>query len=356
MGHHTSMLVREITTHAGSRNGTAESYAPPAGNRATIGPSVPDRSPGDSLAELLIGRSLAMRRVRALVTRLAPADLPVVIHGPTGAGKELVARALHLDSGRTGAFVAVNIAAIADGMFEDALFGHVRGAFTGATGDVPGFLLEADSGTLFLDEIASLPVALQAKLLRAIETQAFRPVGGRRDRTSRFRVIAATNEDLSTLVAHGRFREDLLHRLQGALIDIPALGSRPEDIPMLARAFAGRFLPQRGVAAIGDHAVEALARRAWPGNVRELMQVVQCAAALAEGGMIDHRAVLEALALRTTGPAAARPQASKEGAQLLAALETVAWDVDAVATALGVHRATVYRRMRRFGISILHGR
>src|SRR4051812_29569272 len=154
---------------------------------------------------MLVGRSMAMRRLRATIERVATARIPVLIEGATGTGKELVASLLHQLSGRRGAYVAFNVCAIADSMFEDALFGHVRGAYTGASADAPGFLREAHAGTVFLDEIGGLPVALQAKLLRTIETGVLRPIGGSRDVASDFRVVAATNEGVGRLVAEDRF-------------------------------------------------------------------------------------------------------------------------------------------------------
>src|SRR6185436_15443756 len=185
----------------------------------------------------LLGESPVMCRVRALIAMVAPTRLPVLVHGATGTGKEIVAAAIHAESGRRGAFVAFNVCAIGDSMFEDALFGHVRGAYTGAVQDAQGFLREANSGTAFFDEISGLALPLQAKLLRAIELGVFRPIGARHDATSDFRVVAATNEHIHDLVANGRFRADLAHRLGGVVIDLPPLAERVEDIGLLARHF-----------------------------------------------------------------------------------------------------------------------
>lgn len=301
------------------------------------------------LGGTLVGDSPAMQRVRALVSRLARTEVPVVVQGPTGSGKELVAHALHVGSGRPGRLVAFNVCAIADGMFEDALFGHVRGAFTGAVGDSAGYLLEADCGSIFMDEIAGLPRHAQAKLLRAIETREFRPVGAQRDRSSQFRVIAATNENLNVCAAEGRFRTDFLHRLQGAVIQLPALDSRRGDISILAHHFLEETLTvpdARGF--ITDSAITTLRDRPWPGNVRELRQVVQCALALASQSVVSRSIVLEALELRHVRDS---DPLSAEAQQLLAALDSSHGDVTFVAERLGVHRATVYRRLRRLGLT-----
>jgi DNA-binding NtrC family response regulator len=190
------------------------------------------------IADLLVGESAVMVRLRDLVLRLAPARLPVLVQGPTGAGKELVAQALHRASGRKGRCVAFNACAIPDAMFEDALFGHVRGAFSGASHDHTGYLGEANGGTVFMDEIGSLGIDAQAKLLRAVETRVFRPVGARRDQESDFRLVTATNVRLGDLVGTGRFRPDLAHRISAAVITVPALAEHPEDIPALAEHFA----------------------------------------------------------------------------------------------------------------------
>src|SRR5512146_522674 len=181
----------------------------------------------------LIGDSKPMQRLRALIARVAPTKVPVLIEGETGTGKELVAASLHKQSRRDGAFVAFNVCALSDSMFEDALFGHAKGAFTGAVGESLGFLREANGGTAFLDEISGLPLAQQAKLLRALETGVVRPIGSARDAITDFRLIAATNERVDDLVDQGRFRPDLAHRLRGLVLTLPTLAERVDDIPAL---------------------------------------------------------------------------------------------------------------------------
>jgi two-component system response regulator AtoC len=300
------------------------------------------------LEGMLIGESLAMCRLRSLIERIAPTHLPVLIEGPTGSGKELVAHATHVVSGRKGAFVPFNVCAIPDTMFEDALFGHVRGAFTGAVYDSPGFLTQANDGTAFFDEVSGLPPAAQAKLLRAIETREFRPVGSRRDVRSNFRLVAATNVCLERLQQQSLFREDLRHRFGKIVLTVPALTERREDIARLAT----HFLATSGLARTTDISARALARLHdydWPGNVRELKAVVESAAILAPNGRIE----TEDIAPMLTAEAARRPvQLEFEIRRTIDVLREVRGDVTAAAQSLGVNKTTVYRRLRRARIGI----
>lgn len=293
-------------------------------------------------AASIIGESPAVRGLRALIAVAAPSRLPVLIQGPTGAGKELVAAALHSESGRGGRFVAFNVCAIGDSMFEDALFGHVRGAFTGALSDSPGLLREADRGTVFFDEISGLHGSLQAKMLRAIETQEFRPVGAGRDVRSAFRFIAATNEPLAHLVATGQFRSDLAHRIGAIVIHVPPLVQRLEDVAMLAN----HFLALSGAAhtVVDRDGVRALQGHTWPGNIRELRQVVEWAHVLGNG-RVSARAIELALAQRL--PDERHNDGAQEYVELRSLLDVHGWDTESAARALGVHRATLYRRMKR---------
>jgi DNA-binding NtrC family response regulator len=317
-------------------------------------------------SQLLVGESPPMVRLRHLIATVAPTRIPVLIAGETGSGKELVAAALHAQSGRTGAFVAFNVCALGESMFEDSLFGHVRGAYTGAVGESLGFLREANGGSAFFDEISGLPLPLQAKLLRAIETGVFRPIGSSRDATSDFRTIAATNEQLDLLVEHGRFRADLAHRLSGIVIGVPSLAERVDDIPLLARYFAQRARDARGQreprvareVALTSRAERALQARAWPGNVRELRQVVDAA-------MVFARDVLDVDALDIAMEHRPRPDRAKgkstpdplavERRRMTELLDGVKWNTERLATELGVHRATVYRRAKRLGIRLPSG-
>jgi two-component system, NtrC family, response regulator HydG len=230
----------------------------------------------------LIGRSAAMRRLFTLIERVAPSDYTVLIEGETGTGKEVVARALHeLSPRRARPLVVLDCAAISSGLVESALFGHVRGAFTGADRDRDGALARADGGTLFIDELNSMPADTQAKLLRAIETRRFLPVGGEHERAVDLRVVAAANVPLAGEVAAGRFRADLFYRLSVIRIELPPLRSRLEDVPALVQHFlraAGRE------TEVGGHNLDLLLGSAWPGNVRELRNTIERALALAGPG------------------------------------------------------------------------
>lgn len=301
---------------------------------------------------LLVGGSPLMSRVRELIARVAPTNLPVLIQGETGVGKELVAQAIHQASGRPGALVAFNVCALSDSMFEDALFGHVRGAFTGASGETRGYLGEAHRGTLFLDEICDLALGAQTKLLRAIETRRYRPVGGVADRESDFRVLAASNTPLDLLVESGRFRRDLGYRLRGIVLEIPPLRERIEDVPLLVAHFGATLFAMPSIR-VRSSAMARLQHHTWPGNVRELRQVVECALALSESAEIDDSHIRVALADAPVPHSAERESSVLDEftrRRLLELLDRHAWDTAAVARALGIDRTTVYRRMRRLRI------
>jgi DNA-binding NtrC family response regulator len=277
----------------------------------------------------------------------------VLIYGETGSGKELVAQAIHAVSRRDGEIVALNVCALADSMFEAALFGHVRGAFTGAVGDSLGFLAEANGGTLFLDEISGLPAVAQAKLLRAVETKQFRPIGARMDRRSDFRVIAASNENLQQLASAGRFRADLLQRLSGVCVRVPPLRARVEDLPALIAHFATACSKGTPASRFSAAAVERLQAHPWPGNVRELRHVVECALALSDTEVVSVREV-ECL-LGGGDAAVASHREAYEDRALLLALEEANWDVGEAARRLGIHRATIYRRLKRMPPAVKAG-
>lgn len=306
----------------------------------------------EELKRWLVGESARLQELRSLILRIAPSFLAVWVEGETGVGKEQVALALHAASGRTGRFVAVNVTALADTMFEDALFGHERGAFTGAVGERRGYLEEADGGTLFLDEIGGLSLSAQSKLLRAIETKTFRRVGGHTDRTSNFRVVVAANEPLGPLVATGRFRADLAFRLRGAFIQVPTLRARPDDIGVLANHFLSRGeTPDSGRLSVD--AMRWLRTQSWWGNVRELRQLLDCAQVMSSDGTVglhDLRVARSMVGLGTSLTSReARADSSARG-ELLAILVRHDWNTEAVARELRIDRTTVYRRMRRFGI------
>ena len=304
----------------------------------------------------MIGDSVVMCRLRAEIALAARSEIPVLVAGETGVGKELVACDLHDQSGRAGAFVPVNVCALSESMFDAAMFGHRRGAFTGAVGDNRGFFAEADGGTLFLDEICSLSLNAQAKILRAIDTRSFRPVGGRTDIASDFRLVTATNRSLRDEVAEGRFRTDLMYRLMGSEIEVPSLRARRGDIAPLFLHFLASF----GSAVdshrhIASDVWESILRYDWPGNVRELRHAAWHVATRSAGAICIEREHLSrhltagrpANTLATTIDEAS---ADGESQALIRALLLHDWDTSAVARDLGVTRKTIYARMKRLHV------
>ncbi len=241
--------------------------------------------------ENVIGKSDAMRDVFDVLDRVKDAAAPVLITGETGTGKGLVARALHASGARSAhAFVTVNCASLPETLLESELFGHVRGAFTGATATRPGFFVEADGGTLFLDEVGEMTAALQAKLLNVLEGGAVRAVGASKDRTVDVRIVAATHRDLRERVRLGSFREDLFYRLDVVAIHMPALRHRREDVPLLVDHFlreARRRNPRSAVERFGAAAMSKMLDHAWPGNVRELSHVVERLVVLGKGAEVS---------------------------------------------------------------------
>jgi two-component system nitrogen regulation response regulator GlnG len=234
--------------------------------------------------ERLVGRSTAVLEVFKTIGRVAPRDVAVLITGESGTGKELVARAIHQASPRAGgAFVPVNAAAIPRDLLESELFGHEKGSFTGAIEARPGRFREASGGTLFLDEIGDMPLELQAKLLRVLQSGEVTSVGGKRAEKVDVRIVAATHRDLDAMVREGRFREDLLYRLRVVPIAIPPLRERPDDIPVLAEHFVTRYGAELGTTAryVSERTLEYLAAHDWPGNVRELENAIKRALVLA---------------------------------------------------------------------------
>ena len=259
----------------------------------------------------LTGRSPAMQEVYRIIARVVPTDLSVLILGESGTGKELVARALHdLGSRRNGPFVALNMAAIPRELIETELFGHERGAFTGAAARTSGRFEQAQGGTLFLDEIGDMPADAQTRLLRVLQSGEFTTVGGNRAIQADVRIVSATNQDLQRRIADGQFREDLFYRLNVVPLKLPALRERTGDVALLARQFLTRAaadgLPQK---QLDPTAIAALAAHHWPGNVRELENLMRRLAALTSGDVIDATAVLEGLGSTGEGVASARTAA-----------------------------------------------
>ncbi len=298
----------------------------------------------------LIAESPAMQPMLRLMERVGPSEANVLVLGEHGAGKEVVARWLHAASPRADRpLIAINVGGIPDGLFESELFGHVKGAFTDAKADRAGRFELADGGTLFLDEIANLPLAQQAKLLRVLETGEVERVGSSRARRVDARLISATNADPRAEVRTGRFREDLLFRLNTVEIRIPPLRERREDVPLLASHFLRRYAQRyrKPAQSFAPDAMEALLRHPWPGNVRELDHAVERAVLMAEGDSIQARDL--ALGAPTDGAAALEQMSLEEVEQVLVrkALARVGGNVSEAAKALGLSRSALYRRLTR---------
>ncbi|MGD8894470.1 MAG: sigma-54 dependent transcriptional regulator [Acidobacteriota bacterium] len=329
---------------------------------------------GPTSISALIARSPAMLRIFALIENLKHSEATILITGESGTGKELVARSIHEHSPRgRGPFVAVNAGALPGELLESELFGHVRGAFTGAVRDRRGRFEMADEGTLFLDEVGDLPVPLQVKLLRVLQDGAFERLGESVTRTSRARVIAATNVDLPGAIREGRFRDDLYYRLRVVPIEVPPLRARREDIEPLARAILGRVGARQGRALqFSPDALRALLRHDWPGNVRELENALEYAVAVCRGQTLLPEDLPElgssapAPPTPTTGsthPAAPPPPPAtpvqtvrlpratpEEIEHLRQVLESHRWNRGAAAKALGISRSTLWRRLREAGL------
>lgn len=313
----------------------------------------------------IVGTSAALARLRDMVRRIAPTQIPVLVLGPSGTGKELVARALH-DGGsrRDQPFVTVHCGAIPAELLESELFGHLKGSFTGAHADRPGLVETAHRGTLFLDEVGEMPPPMQVKLLRFLQEGTYQPVGGREMRKADVRIVAATHRDLEAMVGEGTFREDLYYRLKGMVLRTPPLSERPEDVPVLATLFLRRA--SGGGARFSQDALDWLADREWRGNVRELRALVECAAALAAPGEAGSRlldAVDLAFAAGGEMPAPAGIDAAAPGRRTLEqevaalerrlitqALEEVGHNHTHAARLLGLSRVGLLKKLDRMGL------
>lgn len=322
------------------------------------------------------GASPAINQVRELIAGVAATDATVLILGETGTGKELVARMLHDQSNRReGPFVPVNMAALPRELAESALFGHEKGAFTGADKTQTGYCEAADKGTLFLDEIGEMELALQAKLLRFLQERKVQRVGSRKSKKVDVRVVAATNRDLQAQITEGRFREDLYYRLHVIPIVVPPLRERPQDIPELATHFLQQATVhyQKNLVAFSDAALQTLAAYDWPGNVRQLENVVERVAILSKGPNIQRDELPPEVLQPVTWPVLAvgtkpdslnaggsvnpalrneslKPMENLEKQAILDALQHAQGNVQQAAKLLGIGQATVYRKIKRYSI------
>lgn len=304
----------------------------------------------------LIAQSAAMRPVLDLIRRIGPSTANVLITGEHGTGKEVAARALHALSPRASRpMICVNAGSIPEALFESELFGHVRGAFTGASTDRPGRFELADQATLFLDEIGNLPLSQQAKVLRALETGEFERLGSPKMRHADVRLISATNSDLGAAVAESNFREDLLFRINTVTIHLPPLRERGEDILLLAHHFLERYGVKygRGLSELDASAVEAIQAHRWPGNVRELEHVLERGVLMAQGERINASDL--GLAPSAAMRVGATPQATfnledNERELIRRALEACQNNVIEAARVLGLSRSGLYRRLQKFGM------
>ena len=296
----------------------------------------------------IVGSSPAMQRVFRMVRQAAPTDATVLIEGPSGTGKELVARAIHNLSPRAkGPFVAVELAAISPTLLEAELFGHEKGAFTGAVARRVGRFEAANHGTIFLDEISEMPLEIQVKLLRVLQEREFQRLGSNDSVKTDIRIVAATNRDLAAYVRAGKFREDLYYRLNVIDLHLPALKDRAGDIPLLV----GRFLKEFGGKTVSPEAMKLLEAYPWPGNVRELRNAVEKMCVLSPTGEIGEEDVPEEMkrgGARTLSTAGTLEETEKE--KILAVLEECGGNRTKAAERLGISRRTIYRKLEEYGL------
>ena len=308
--------------------------------------------------ESIVGAHPSMQRLLSKAAQAAQSRATVLIHGETGTGKELIAIAVHTHSKRGGGpFVKLNCAALADTVLESELFGHEKGAFTGATIRRKGRFEQADGGTLFLDEVSEISPAVQVKLLRFLQEREFERVGGNDTIRVDVRIVAATNRDLSQLVEDGRFREDLYYRLNVVRLDVPPLRMRPSDIPMLAEHFLRRYADEneKTLRGLTKRAIDALLAHPWPGNVRELENAIEQAVVLCEADLVDVHdlpiapAPSQVDALRLMIPGVT--MAELERFAILRTLEACGNSPTKAATVLGISRRTIQYRLQEWGLS-----
>jgi formate hydrogenlyase transcriptional activator len=302
----------------------------------------------------IVGNSAALQRVLGLVRLVGPTGATVLIQGETGTGKELIAEALHECSDRSsGPFVKVNCAAIPSGLLESELFGHERGAYTGAFTRSMGRFKRANNGTLFLDEIGDIPLELQPKLLRVLQEKQFERLGGTATIRADVRLICATHRDLFEMVDNGEFRSDLFYRLSVFPIELPPLRERPGDIPLLVRHFAISYADrmQKPITAIGDEFMAALTRHAWPGNVRELQNFVERSVILSTGAILDGSLPELNCTPKSSAPITLEDMERSHILQTLLRTEGVVGGLNGAAARLSLKRTTLISMMRRLGIA-----
>ncbi len=306
---------------------------------------------------LLIGSSPGIVEVYKTTARATLSSSTVLIHGESGTGKELVSRAIHQNSGRkSGRFVAVNCGALTESLLESELFGHVKGAFTGAQGDKIGLFEEADQGTLFLDEVGDISPGLQVKLLRVLQEGEIKPVGSQKSVKVDVRIVAATHRDLEEMVRSGKFREDLYYRLKVIEIDIPPLRDRKEDIPELARVFLKKYSLKLGknVRDISRSAMDRLMTHSWPGNVRELEHQIERAVAMTGSGILseDDFDFMETSQPVQVDTGDTKSLESMEREHILRVLKETDYNKSKASEILGIDRATLYRKAQKYGIAL----
>jgi len=310
--------------------------------------------------ENIVGRSPQMLQVYKTIARVAESRSTVLISGESGTGKELVARAIHFNSLRASKpFVAVDCGSLAETLLESELFGHVRGAFTGAVFSKKGLFEEADGGTCFLDEVGDISLSMQAKLLRVLQEHEIKRVGGTETLKIDVRIVAATNKNLEELVAGKRFREDLFYRLNVVFIHLPSLRERAEDVPLLADHFLRKYAAENAkpVSQISQEVLEHLARHRWPGNVRELENVIERAVTLSHHSIIlpedlPRRLIVEPAEDTTRSLPSHIPLSELEKLYLQKVLEETGGNKKKAAAILGIDRRTLYRMAARYGLTI----
>jgi transcriptional regulator with PAS, ATPase and Fis domain len=307
----------------------------------------------------IVSRSPLMQRLFEVIPTIAVSPSTVLLNGETGTGKELMARTIHsLSKQSKGPFIALNCGALPDTLLESELFGYKAGAFTGATKDKPGRFALAKGGTLFLDEIGEISPALQVRLLRVLQEHCFEPLGGTSSVTTDARIIVATNRDLAELTRNGTFREDLYYRVNVVRIELPPLRRRKEDIPLLVEQFIAKFnhLHHATVRSMAPEALSLLMAHDWPGNVRELENVIERAFVLCPDGTIEIPHLPDELTLhgsRSAGPVSLQDARSQMEAQAIqTSLEQNGFNRLATAKALGMHKTTLFRKIRQLGLAL----